>query len=171
MSLDITDQAKLGLDQALETLALLGLHRYAITVIAITNTDGYRPGVSGIKVVTQTRLSVGPDTSDGYHNPHFGLVSAKDVFLSGARLTDQNYCIGPIVYPYSCCGVTGGTDPTLLNPAATTAKTNLQLYFKVEGPGMADGGSYFRRKYSKEDSSLSFKVFVESNGEKPNLNV
>lgn len=177
-SLDITNEAKLALDQSYALLAQLGLHPYDITVIVITNTDGYRPGVGGTKEVSEFRLTVGPDgydPVDGYYNPDFTQVSAKDIVLSGARLTDSSYCIGPLVPPYvSSCGdqpVMGGTDPRLLNPLVTTPRTNLQLYFRVEGPGMAEGGSYFRRIYSKEDSKLTYRVYVEHSGEVPNLNV
>jgi hypothetical protein len=169
MPVDISDALKYSLDVCYEQPARLGLHPYSITAIVITNTGGSRPGVGGTRVRTDTRILLfdgyeNGSSKDGYLNPKFEQVTGQDVFLSGNVLTDKDYKVGPLVYPYSYDSINQGTDFRVSNPVYSS--DNTQLYFYVVGPAFPNG-QYFKRFSSKEDSALAYTLFIRLTNEIP----
>lgn len=169
---DISNAAKYSLDVGYAQPARLGLHPYSITAVVITNSGGVRPGVGGTRIRTETRILSfdGYEFNagvDGYLNPSFEQVvfGSKDIILSAGILTDKDYRIGPIVYPYHYSGITGGVDFSITNPVYDDSK-NIQLYFHVIGPAYPNG-QYFKRIWSKEDSNLAYYLYIRSTAEKP----
>lgn len=170
MTVDISDALKYSEDICYCQPARLGLHKYSITAVVITNAGGVRPGVGGTRVKKSIRITLfdgyeSGSSIDGYLNPKFEQVSVKDVFLSGGILTDKDYKIGPLVYPYVYGSIVGGTDYSVSNPVYNAAN-NTQLYFYVVGPAYPNG-QYFERIQSIEDSALSYLLFIRATSQIP----
>lgn len=170
--LDVISPLRFAIDVTQATEAVMGLHKFAVEVITITNTGGIRPGVGGTRVRTDYRLSIGPidffappANSDGYLNPSFQQVSGRDVILSGNLLTNKDFKLGPLVYPYDTGFYEGGIDILLTNPPMQN--NNLQLYFKVTGVGVPESGWYFKRVWGQEDSNLSYTIYLRNTAELP----
>ncbi len=167
--LNIIDPIRFAIDVTQATEAMMGLHKFAVEIITITNAGGTRPGVGGTRVRTDYRVSIGPvdffASDDGYLNPSFQQVSGRDIVLSGNLLTNKDFKLGPIVYPYDTSFYTGGIDIKLTNPDMQS--NNLQLYFKVTGEGVPSSGWYFKRIWGQEDSNLSYYVYIRNTAEIP----
>lgn len=173
---DITNSIRAALDSAIQQPSLLGQNPYKVYIVTINNTGVDIFGNGGVRDRTDYRLTIGPDgyssdlngpNQDGYINPMVQQVKSDDIFLSGGLLTDKDYKIGPIVYPYTTCedGSLSGTDWILTNPAVLANK-NVQLFFKIIGPAFPNG-AYFRRKWSLEQGNYVFYVYVENSAEIP----
>lgn len=170
---NIANQLRYALNVAYKQAAILGLHDYTITAIKITTVGAERPGVGGVRTVSQHRLTIGSTTGatvdgyqactslDGYLNPGFSQVSAKDIVLSGNILTDRDYKIGPLVFEND------NSDYNYVNPSFVP-EDNTQLYFYVTGPTYPNG-QYFERIHSTEDSSLSYYLYIRATAHKPKL--
>lgn len=167
-STDISNSLRYALDTSYQQAAILGLHSFSVTLITISNPGGSRPAVGGSRVRTEQRLTIGQGfgsnfPGDGYLNPQVRFVSQQDIVLSGNLLNDRDLVIGPFVYPYDTCSLTGGLDYDLIEPAVND--NNSQLYFKIVGHGLFENGIYCKRIYAITDSNLSYKIYVRNNGE------
>ncbi len=163
MTCAIDDSIRQSLDAAYAVSGQLGLHPYALTLYKVvtvaTSGPSYaaRPGI-GTKTVTSASVLIGPSRDQ---NPAFVEVSGRDVFLSNGRLTDADFKMGPIVRPYSgSCG-SGGTDPSIFDPALTGS---MQLYLKASRDGQ---DTFFKRVYDRDDSALTYYIYWRANGEVP----
>ncbi len=162
MTCDLSIQLRSLLDHTLFIPGLLGLQPYTVSVIQIIE-QGIRPGVYTSRSVVETPITVG----DGY-NPSVHQVSAQDIFLSNNLLTDRDFCLGPLVKPYSGnCGM-GGTNPALLNAEPVDGYAT-QLYFRLIGPGLPETGGFFKRIWSVEDSVATLQIYLRATQEQPDL--
>jgi len=176
MVCDLTETWRSLVDKQIAKPSLYGLNPYQVSIVTITNTGVDIFGNGGTRSRTDFRLTIGPDgysadlngpNQDGYVNPHVEQVSSKDIFLSGGLLTDKDYKIGPITYPYDTyeTGASAGLNWLFTNPAIQPNQ-NLQLFFKITGPAFPNG-AYFRRKWSLDDNNIVYWLFVENSAEIP----
>jgi hypothetical protein len=161
--MSIDDPVRSVMDVAFSVVASLGLHKFSVSLVTVTNSGGSRPGVGGTRTKTVTPLLLANGQPVLCEQ-----VSAKDVILSGNVLKDKDFRIGPQVFPYTtpnAYGVSGGTDFNIYDPPSNnTATDNLQVYYLITGPGLAAAGNYFEKIYSREDSALSYYLFVRNLG-------
>lgn len=125
----------------------LGLRDYTVT-IRVRSWSGSRPGVDNSS-------SSDADTTfwvdGGTHRPRVVQVTQRDIIASGGALQDQDIKVGPVTPSYGG----GGVDITTFDPSNLDGPA--EVLFKVEGPGMASGGSWFRKV--SQDCSKSFSYF------------
>jgi len=142
----------------------LGLNAYTVNLVYVTKTPVDIYGEGGTTVITETPLLVGPNL-DGY--PQLRQISSKDIFLSGGLLTDKDYQLGPLAFPYTTCadGYSAGFDIILTNPLVPIEDTSTQVYFKVTGPDFPLG-CYFKRISDKADSNVCYYLFIRNIGTK-----
>ena len=164
MACAIDDVLRSILDNAYSIPAQLGLHQYTVTLVTISNDGGSRPAVGGTRVRTETPLLIG-----GNQNPAVRHVSEQDITLSGDVLKDKDMVIGPIVLPYITpnCVDGYGTSINIFDPLDNnTNRNNLQIYFLIEGPGLAAAGNYFEKIYMvvSGSGSLSYNIYVRNLG-------
>jgi hypothetical protein len=133
--------------------AALGLRLF--TVELITNQwSGERPGL-GTK--TQTTVTL---TNANNVPVHVRQVSQNDVVVSGGVLRDQDYAVGPLVQPYSS-PATGGMDSNVFSP--DTSGNPIEVFFRVQGPGMPTGGTIFQKIYQVSDHSICYRLYLRAN--------
>lgn len=165
MSCNIDDALRSILDSAYSIADDLGLHKYQIFTVQVSNPGGGRPGVGGIRTKTVTPLFIG-----NMNNPACSRVSSKDIILSNELLNDKDFKIGPFVFPFTTPDCIGGSglDISFFDPASNTRtnQSNYQLYFLIFGPGLSVEGNYFEKIYTSINGSgsLSYTLFVRNLG-------
>lgn len=166
MLCSIDDILRSTLDSAYSIADNLGLHKYTIFTVQITNPKGSRPGVGGNREKTITPLQIG-----NLNNPQCQPVSSNDIVLSNDTLKDGDFKIGPLVFPYTtsnCVSNSGGLDISFFDPITNTPTSNLnyQLYFLIMGPGLNASGNFFEKLYTQINGSgsLSYNIFVRNLG-------
>ena len=125
---------------------------YRITVgTAPAFTDGY---------------SVFADTYDGYLDPSFRQVTMREAQLSNNQLTDKDFMLGPLAFPYTMPFASGGFDPTLIDPPVLPGN-NLAISLWVIDPtgnSLPDSGIYCKLKYKQDDSPYSYCSYWTNTG-------
>lgn len=172
MSLDVSNAIKYAADAAYSVPASMGLHSQQIYLVTITTSGVDVFGESGTRARTDIRLTLsgaGIQTqADGYLNPAVEQVTNGEVFLSGGLLSDKDFRIGPIVFPYTFNSYSGGTDSKLLDPAVV-AGNNVQFFFRIIGTSFHNNlnGVYLKHKWSRKDSALSYYYYASNTAEFP----
>lgn len=113
----------------------LGLRLYSVS-IRVRTWSGSRPGVDSS---TSTDANQYFYVDAGTHRPRVQQVTQRDIIASGGVYQDQDVKVGPITPPYTG----GGVDITAFDPNMTASP--VEVFFKIEGPGMATGGSWYRK--------------------------
>lgn len=122
---------------------------------------GFRPyTVSVVKSSTDGNLWTGenptsetvtPILEDGY-NVKVRTLSERDYFLGAPRSASLE--VGPITPSFDG----GGTSLDVINPPYAEG-TN--IYYLVEGPGYADGGSKFVKTSINTDKTLKYMLYLQ----------
>lgn len=135
----------------------LGLRLYTVS-IRVRTWSGTRPGVD----------SSTPSDADKYfyvdagtHRPHVVQVTQRDIIASGGVYQDQDVKVGPITPPYTG----GGVDITAFDPAMTSSP--VEVFFLISGPGMAAGGSWYRKVGQDVSRPLSYFFTLRRMAETP----
>lgn len=144
----------------------LGLRPYKVTVIVRTWT-GTRPGVDA-STSTDTPAVITVDI--GQQHPKVRQLTDRDVIASGGQYTDRDFRIGPITPP-----TTGGNAGDAPYPAGIraavfdppTSSSPTEVFFRVEGPGMPAGGTYFKKIGQDVSRPLHYEFTVRDTGETP----
>lgn len=116
----------------------LDLRLYKVSIRVRTWT-GSRPGVDS-STSTDADEYFGVDA--GTHRARVAQVTQRDIIASGGIYQDQDVKVGPITPPY-LGGAANHADITAFDPNPTGSAT--EVFFKIEGPGMATGGSWFHK--------------------------
>lgn len=163
-----TDQLRYAEDQCNVADCLLSNNPYHVYLTVITTAGSPRPGVTGTRVRTDTRLTIGQGflsfaPEDGYLNPAFVRRDGMQVVLSGGRLQDVEYLVGPIVYPFAVGSITGGFDTSNFQPTVDIGNT--QVYIHIFGPGLDQvNGSYFQIKEIQTETDIFYHLVITSTG-------
>lgn len=143
------DFIRYATDLALGAPDAINLRRFTASIVKISWSGG-RPG-AGNKTVTTTTL-----TNANSVPVKVARVNSKDIALSGGKLTDRDFVIGPLVFPYDTGSITGGTNISSFAP--NTA--NDEMYIKIEGDGLQSGGSMFKKAYDVADKNVVYRIYV-----------
>lgn len=134
-----------------------GLRLYTVS-IRVRTWSGSRPGVDAS---TSTDANTYFYVDAGTHRPHVEQVSQRDIIASDGQYQDQDLKVGPITPPYTG----GGVDITAFDPTPGNSPT--EVFFKIEGPGMATGGSWFRKVGQDVSHALSYTFVLRRTAEAP----
>lgn len=153
----VLDNIRYATDLSLAVPHTLGFRLFTITLIKTTTVGADRPGHGGTATTVRTPLV-------NYNNAPIRAtqVSAKDVILSGGLLTDKDWSVGPIVFPYDTGTNTGGFDLANFLPASTPDP--VEMFIEIQGNGMAPNGSLFKKIYDVADGIISYTIFVQAIG-------
>jgi hypothetical protein len=119
------------------------------TITRLLIADGFRPYAP----------------NDGYLNPMLKQESGSQFTISQGQLTNNTLVLGPIVFPYTYNGFTGGVDTAIYQPP--TKKTS--IFIQIRGPGLSTSGNLFNIKEIIIDgmAGLSYSLQLQANM-KPN---
>lgn len=134
----------------------LGVRLYTVTIRVRTWT-GARPGIgSGVDADSVFWVD------GGTHKPRVVQVTSRDVIASGGMYQDQDLKVGPVTPSYSGGGVSvDAIDPP---PGVSPA----EVFFKIVGPGMESGGSWFKKINTNTlPSPFGYTFVVRATGEAP----
>lgn len=137
-----------------------GLRLYTVT-IRVRSWSGSRPGVDA-STSTDTDKSIWVD--GGTHKPRVQQVSQRDIIASGGLYQDQDVKVGPIT-PLYTGGAADHADITVFDPSNLSAPA--EVLFKIEGPGMAAGGSWFKKVGQDVSKPLAYRFVLRGTGETP----
>lgn len=132
-----------------------GLCDWTVT-IRVRTWSGSRPGVDNSSS-TDTDTTFWVD--GGTHRPRVVQVTQRDIIASGGVLQEQDIKVGPVTPPYPG----GGVDITTFDPNNVLGPA--EILFKVIGPGMAAGGSWFRKVAQDVSSPLAYFFTLRRTGE------
>lgn len=149
--LDVIDAVR-GIPGALD------LRPYKVTVRVRTWT-GTRPGIGAD---TDVDKAIWVDA--GSHKPRVRQLTQREIIASGGAYQDQDLRIGPITPPYTG-GAANNTATSIFDPSP--GGTPAEIFFKLEGPGMAAGGSWFKRISGDVTRPLHYEFVVRRTGEVP----
>jgi hypothetical protein len=148
---------------------VLGVSPYSATVITITNDQVDIDDTDGYRNITSTRVLIADgyrsySSGDGYLNPILAQEDSQQLMISNGQLTANSLILGPIVFPYTCNGFTGGTNAQLFQPSIG-ANNNIQVYLQIQGAGLSPTGNYFDvdKIVICDMSGLSYKVVLKAN--------
>lgn len=135
----------------------LDLRQYTVTIRVRTWT-GSRPGVDAS---TSTDADSSFWVDGGTHRPRVVQVTQKDIIASGGLYQDQDLKVGPITPPYQG----GGVDITQFDPNNQSGPA--EVLFKVEGLGMAPGGSWYRKVSQDVTKPFAYTFVLRRSAETP----
>lgn len=158
----VLDSERYAADLMLQVPNVSGHRKYQVDLVVVTTVGGDRPGHGGTKTVSITPLTNGPNAV----NVRAKQVSDRDVVLSNNMLDDKDWVIGPFAFPYNVGTVSGGFDPVNFTQ---TGSDPLELWIRIQGDGMAPGGSFFKKIWDQMDRHVVYRIFIRSNGAKPSL--
>jgi hypothetical protein len=102
------------------------------------------------------------------------FVSTKDIIASAGLYRDRDMKVGPFTPPYglsqgACCaagfGGHGGISDAQIDPAQF-GNTATQIFWRVEGPTMGQGGAYMTR-IELSATALHYFMTLRANGAQP----
>lgn len=128
----------------------LDIRQFRVFVVVRLWT-GDRPGV-GDSDDTETELLV-----SGYP-PKVKPVTSKDAIASGGLYTAADLRVGPMTPP----NTNGGIAPGVHNPV--TDPNPQEILFRVEGPGLPDGGAWFKRVGDETYGNFSHYLVLRQTG-------
>lgn len=143
------------LDEARSISGQLGFNEYAVSA-HLTQWSGERSGV-GTATVTVTPLTV----ANG-DNPYVKILSQRNVMLSGGTKDDVDLEVS-LTPAFTIDSTSGGIDLSTIDPVMLP-NGRFELSFTVDGPGMAPGGSQFK-KLGHRISSLTYILVLRKTGE------
>jgi len=138
------------MDQSLAVESINGVCPNQVNLINITGAQRAVGDTSGLGTRTVTRITVGGmfggylsyAAGDGYLNPPTINKYSKTSVLAAQLLTEMEWILGPITYPYSLNGFTGGTDSNLFFPISNS---NVSIYVQILGPALNPvNGMFFK---------------------------
>ena len=136
----------------------LGVRLYDVT-IRVRTWSGSRPGVDAS---TSTDADSIFYVDAGTHRTRVVQVTSRDVIASGGMYQDQDLKVGPLTPAYTG----GGVDVSLFDPP--TGAAPVEVFFKIAGPGMASGGSWFKKiNTNTVPSPFGYTFVVRATGETP----
>jgi len=140
----------------------LGVRLFKVS-IRVRTWNGSRPGVdSSSSSDTNTYFWV----DGGCHRIRVRQLTQREIIASGGLYTDQDLRIGPITPPYP-----GPRSPannsaySIFEPAPNGSP--VEIFFKVEGPGMAASGSWFKAIKTDVTRPFRYEFVVQRTGEVP----
>ncbi len=146
----------------------LGLRPYKVTVLVRT-WNGSRPGVDQS---TSTDATSVISVDIGSQHPRVRQLTQREIIASAGMYQDQDMRVGPITPP-----TVGGTDPPYVGATADHSAISVfeppigagpvEIFFKLEGPGMSPGGSYFKKVGQDVTRPLHYEFVVRRTGETP----
>ncbi len=156
-------------DQCNVADCLLSNNPYQIYLTVVTTAGAPRPGVGGTRVrQPDVRITIGQGylpyaPGDGFLNPSFVRQDGKQIVLSGGRLQDVTYLVGPIVYPFAVGSITGGYDTSNFQPTVDVGNT--QVYLHIFGHGMDQvNGNYFTIEEIITETDIFYTLVIKDNG-------
>jgi len=124
----------------------LGFHPYRVTVVTMTGGNLAK----GIKPVETQRLEL--TEGDGYA-PRVRFLNKND-FLRGAP-AKATVEVGPVTPAFDGGGLSfSDIEPSYLGPGT-------QVFYLIEGPGFAEGGTRFVKVSVDTTSALGWKIQLE----------
>jgi hypothetical protein len=136
----------------------LGLRQYTVTV-RVRTWSGSRPGVDA-STATDVDTPIWVDA--GTHKPKVRQVTQREVIASGGIYSDQDLRVGPITPPGPS---SDNSDVTVFDPVPGAEP--IEIFFKIDGPGMAAGGSWFKKFSQDVTRPLHYEFVVRRTGEIP----
>jgi len=137
-----------------------GLRLYTVSIKVKTWT-GTRPGVD-TSTATDADSTFWVDA--GKHKPRVVQVTQRDIIMSGGAYQDQDLKVGPITPPYR-----GGTADhsaiTVFDPLPNGSP--VEIFFLVQGPGMAVEGSWFEKFQMTVTKPFSYQFVIRRTGRIP----
>lgn len=135
----------------------LGLAPYQVEVVVRAWTGG-RPGVGSVTEAHTTILERG-------QNPDVEEVSAREILASSGLYRDQDLKVGPITPPWTDIdSTTGGTALSVLDP---TPPAGASVFYRLHGPGMATGGTLFKKVEVHTMDPTGYVLVIRRTGETP----
>lgn len=175
MTFDASEAFKYSEDFMLAFTSIIGRTPYQIFLITITNDQIDINDVNTGRVVTEQRILIADGyrsyaAGDGYLNPIVKQLSGEQLVLSNGQLTANQLMLGPIVFPYTANGFSGGTDAALFQPPLGS-NSNTQIYVQIRGPGLSPKGNFFEVKQVvlKNMAAFSYKLLLEATSSNPAL--
>lgn len=167
----LTDALRLACDDSLVVAGILGYNKFQTFLVTINTVNGVRTRTNYRLLLGDSlnfpRLPfAGAQTADGYLNPQVVQVSEKQVWLSNNQLTDKDFALGPLAYPYSYDGVTGGTPLANFDPPVV-AINNTAIYLWLldpEGITTPATGLYLKKLYHLDDNQYTYTIFWRNTG-------
>lgn len=134
----------------------LGLRRFDVSIV-VRSWSGSRPGL-GANTDTTKQILV----DLGQFSPKVVQVTQKDIIASGGIYNDQDLKVGPITPEFA------GSAP---NNAAISdfdpAGNRQEVFFKITGPGMETGGSWFKKIGTDTSKNFRYMFIVRRTAEHP----
>jgi len=164
----VTNSFRLAEDYANLADCFTANNPYAVYLTTITTAGASRPGVNGTRVRTDRRITIGSGflsyaPGDGYLNPTFVREDGLQIVLSGGKLQDVRYLVGPLVYPYTVGTLSGGFDTSNFQPSVDVGNT--QVYLHLFGPGLDQvHGNYFAIEEIQTQGNVHYKVCITNTG-------
>lgn len=154
VSFDPSQAFRYQTDAMLAQPSILGVAPYICNLVTKTGAQRSVGQTSGLGTITTTRLLVGAmfdgyfsfAPNDGYLNPLVRDVNGEVAILSAQTLTEMEWMLGPLVFPYQATdiygnAITGGTDANLFFPSTP----EINVYIQLLGPGLNPTyGAYFK---------------------------
>jgi hypothetical protein len=138
----------------------LDMRQYAVT-IRVRTWGGSRPGVDA-STSTDVDSQFGVDA--GTFNCRVRQLTQRELIASAGNYSDQDLKVGPLTPRYQG-GDANKTAISFLDPPVMTSPT--EVFFKITGPGMAAGGSWFKKIGQDVTPNLTYTFTVRRNGETP----
>lgn len=113
----------------------LGTRLYDVS-IRVRSWSGSRPAVDNSSS-SDADAAFGVDA--GTHRTRVVQLTSRDLIASGGNYSDADLKVGPLTPKYAG----GGFEPSDFDPEPTSAP--VEIFFKIVGPGMRAGGSWFKK--------------------------
>jgi hypothetical protein len=177
MTFDASQAFRYAMDFTLAQTSVLGVTPYQVYLIQIDNDLVNFDDTTTNKQVTTTRILIADGyrnyaALDGYLNPIVTQENGENLVLSNGQIVANTIVVGPIVFPYTQNGFSGGTDAQIFQPPIGT-NNNLQIYLQIQGVALSPSGNFFQVKEMKIAgmSGLSYQLVCTATVTNPNINV
>jgi hypothetical protein len=150
MGFDASNAFKYSTDFVLAYASIVGVSPYEAYLVEITNDQIAFNDTSSGRVVSSTRILLADGyrsyaAGDGYLDALIVQEYGQQLVLSNGQLTTNILLLGPLVFPYTENGFSGGFDSTLFQPAIAS-NNNIQIYVQIQGPGLSPKKNFFEVK-------------------------
>jgi hypothetical protein len=169
MTFDASAAFKYQMDYMLAIPSILGVAQYKVYLVQVVNDQIDFNDTAASRVVSSTRLLVADGyrdyaTPDGYLNPTIQQEFGAQLVLSNGQFVDAVLLLGPLVFPYTANGFSGGIDPLILQPAIGS-NNNIQIYIQIQGLGLNPKGNFFDVKEIRiaDMGNLSYYAVLSAN--------
>ena len=150
MGFDASNAFKYQTDFMLAFPSIVGASPYSAYLVEITNDQIAFDDTSGGRLVSSLRITVADGyrdyaAGDGYLDPLIVQEFGQQLIISQGQLSSSIVLLGPLVFPYTENGFSGGFDSNLFQPLITT-NNNIQVYVQIQGPGLSVKKNLFEVK-------------------------